>query len=63
MNLRELWRLYEADKRIQGFSPKTLKAYILQHINGGNNMYLGFYPSRIEYSSLLSWETEIHLLT
>lgn len=31
MNLNELWRLYEADKRIQGFSPKTLKAYALQH--------------------------------
>jgi integrase/recombinase XerD len=30
MNLRELWRLYEADKRIQGFSPLTLKAYTLQ---------------------------------
>ncbi|WP_332249114.1 phage integrase SAM-like domain-containing protein [Paenibacillus zanthoxyli] len=31
MNLSELWSLYEADKRIQGFSPKTLKAYALQH--------------------------------
>ncbi|CAH1223607.1 Tyrosine recombinase XerC [Paenibacillus auburnensis] len=31
MNLNELWNLYEADKRIQGFSPKTLKAYALQH--------------------------------
>ncbi|SDL11470.1 integrase [Paenibacillus jilunlii] len=31
MNLNELWSLYEADKRIQGFSPKTLKAYTLQH--------------------------------
>lgn len=31
MMLSELWRLYEADKRIQGFSPKTLKAYSLQH--------------------------------
>ena len=31
MKLSELWRLYEADKRIQGFSPKTLKAYSLQH--------------------------------
>ncbi|MNO35235.1 hypothetical protein D3C76_252830 [compost metagenome] len=31
MNLNELWSLYEADKRIQGFSPKTLKAYALQH--------------------------------
>lgn len=30
MNLRELWWLYEADKRIQGFSPHTLKAYALQ---------------------------------
>lgn len=30
MNLNELWRLYEADKRIQGFSPHTLKAYALQ---------------------------------
>ncbi|WP_426454887.1 integrase [Paenibacillus sp. S-38] len=25
-----MWRLYEADKRIQGFSPSTLKAYSLQ---------------------------------
>lgn len=24
MNLNELWSLYESDKRIQGFSPKTL---------------------------------------
>lgn len=31
MNLNELWRLYEADKRIQGFSLKTLKEYALQH--------------------------------
>jgi integrase/recombinase XerD len=31
MNLNELWSLYEADKRIQGFSPKTLEAYALQH--------------------------------
>jgi len=30
MNISELWRLYEADKRIQGFSPSTLKAYALQ---------------------------------
>ncbi|MCZ8520964.1 MULTISPECIES: integrase [Paenibacillus] len=30
MNLSELWRLYEADKRIQGFSSSTLKAYSLQ---------------------------------
>jgi len=30
MNLSELWKLYEADKRIQGFSPNTLKAYVLQ---------------------------------
>ncbi|NJJ37563.1 tyrosine-type recombinase/integrase [Paenibacillus apii] len=31
MNLSELWSLYEADKRIQGFNPKILKAYALQH--------------------------------
>lgn len=31
MILSELWRLYETDKRIQGSSPKTLKAYALQH--------------------------------
>lgn len=30
MILSELWRQYEADKRIQGFSPNTLKAYALQ---------------------------------
>ncbi|WP_349254199.1 site-specific integrase [Paenibacillus sp. RC67] len=30
MILSKLWRLYEADKRIQGFSPSTLKAYTLQ---------------------------------
>lgn len=29
--LSELWRLHETDKRIQGFSSKTLKAYALQH--------------------------------
>lgn len=30
MNLSELWKLYKADKRILGFSPHTLKAYLLQ---------------------------------
>ncbi|MCQ6563975.1 tyrosine-type recombinase/integrase [Paenibacillus mendelii] len=30
MKLKELWVLYEADKRILGFSPHTLKAYALQ---------------------------------
>lgn len=30
MTLEELWMLYEADKRILGFSPHTLKAYSLQ---------------------------------
>ncbi|CAM4525716.1 integrase/recombinase XerD [Paenibacillus endophyticus] len=29
MILSELWRQYETDKRIQGFSPNTLKAYSL----------------------------------
>lgn len=31
MQLSKLWRLYEADKRIQEFSTRTLKAYALQH--------------------------------
>lgn len=30
MTLTELWSVYEADKRILGFSPHTLKAYGLQ---------------------------------
>ncbi|WP_167483586.1 site-specific integrase [Paenibacillus xylanexedens] len=30
MILSELWNHYEADKRIQGFSPNTLRAYALQ---------------------------------
>ncbi|MFC4966741.1 tyrosine-type recombinase/integrase [Paenibacillus sp. GCM10023248] len=30
MNISQLWKLYEADKRIQGFSTNTLKAYALQ---------------------------------
>ncbi|WP_338113331.1 hypothetical protein [Paenibacillus artemisiicola] len=30
MNLSELWHHYESDKRIQGFSANTLKAYSLQ---------------------------------
>jgi integrase/recombinase XerD len=30
MKLNDLWVLYEADKRILGFSPHTLKAYTLQ---------------------------------
>lgn len=30
MKLNELWKLYEAEKRILGFSPHTLKAYSLQ---------------------------------
>lgn len=29
MILSELWRHYEADKRIQGFSPNTLIVYAL----------------------------------
>lgn len=31
MKLSELWHLYEADKRIQEYSPRTLKAYVLQN--------------------------------
>jgi site-specific recombinase XerD len=30
MKLNELWMLYEADRRILGFSPHTMKAYSLQ---------------------------------
>ncbi|MCY9669626.1 hypothetical protein M5X11_32695 [Paenibacillus alginolyticus] len=30
MNISQLWILYEADKRIQGFIIQTLKAYALQ---------------------------------
>ncbi|WP_235949715.1 hypothetical protein [Paenibacillus apii] len=30
MTIMELWSLYEADKRILGFSPHTLRAYALQ---------------------------------
>lgn len=30
MILSELWQAYESEKRIQGFSPNTLKAYALQ---------------------------------
>ncbi|MFB0844970.1 site-specific integrase [Paenibacillus oleatilyticus] len=30
MILSELWNHYEADKRIQGFSQNTLRAYVLQ---------------------------------
>ncbi|GGA14271.1 hypothetical protein GCM10008018_68920 [Paenibacillus marchantiophytorum] len=30
MTLKELWMLYEADKRILGFSSHTMKAYFLQ---------------------------------
>ncbi|MFE6076683.1 hypothetical protein ACFVQB_19645 [Paenibacillus sp. NPDC057886] len=30
MIISELWHHYEADKRIQGFSPNTLRAYALQ---------------------------------
>jgi site-specific recombinase XerD len=30
MKMNDLWMLYEADKRILGFSPHTLKAYSLQ---------------------------------
>lgn len=29
MNISQLWKLYDADKRIQGFSIQTLKAYAL----------------------------------
>jgi hypothetical protein len=38
MKLNELWVFYEADKRILGFSPHTLKAYALQlkMLIGGN---------------------------
>jgi integrase/recombinase XerD len=30
MQLKKSWESYEADKRIEGFSPHTLKAYKLQ---------------------------------
>ena len=30
MQLTKAWELYESDKRIEGFSPQTLKAYRLQ---------------------------------
>ncbi|EJL20685.1 hypothetical protein PMI05_05926 [Brevibacillus sp. BC25] len=30
MKMTDIWTLYEADKRILGFSPYTLKAYSLQ---------------------------------
>jgi integrase/recombinase XerD len=30
MKMTDIWMLYEADKRILGFSPHTLKAYSLQ---------------------------------
>lgn len=30
MLISDLWSLYEADKRIQGFSTNTLRAYALQ---------------------------------
>ena len=30
MLLSKAWELYESDKRIEGFSPQTLKAYKLQ---------------------------------
>ncbi|KQX68933.1 tyrosine-type recombinase/integrase [Paenibacillus sp. Root444D2] len=30
MNISQLWKVYEDDKRIQGFSINTLKAYALQ---------------------------------
>lgn len=31
MIMSELWQAYESEKRIQGFSPNTLKAYTLQN--------------------------------
>lgn len=31
MKLSELWYLNEADKRIHGYSPRTLNAYVLQY--------------------------------
>ncbi|MBD0384851.1 hypothetical protein [Paenibacillus sedimenti] len=30
MKLEELWMLYEADKRIMGFSPHTLKFFVVR---------------------------------
>lgn len=30
MNLSEAWKAYEADKRIEGYSPHTIKAYVIQ---------------------------------
>jgi integrase/recombinase XerD len=40
--LSKSWKLYESDKRIEGFSPQTLKAYklqsklLIQHFNDVN---------------------------
>ena len=42
MLLSKSWELYESDKRIEGFSPQTLKAYklqsklLIQHFNNVN---------------------------
>ncbi|WP_046174100.1 integrase, partial [Domibacillus indicus] len=30
MLLSQAWEMYDSDERIEGFSPKTLKAYQLQ---------------------------------
>lgn len=46
MLLSKSWELYESDKRIEGFSPQTLKAYklqsklLIQHFNDVNIEYL-----------------------
>ena len=32
MLLSKAWASFEADKRIEGFSPQTLKAYQVQHM-------------------------------
>lgn len=77
MILSELWRLYETDKRIQGFSPKTLKAYALQHKMLMNELgdlditeitltllkeYLAKQSNRLKPSSLLSRDKNLYRL-
>ncbi|MFB5282673.1 tyrosine-type recombinase/integrase [Peribacillus sp. Hz7] len=55
MLLSRAWEMYEADKRIEGFSPQTLKAYKLQSI-----LLLRFYKD-VQLDSITTNELKAYL--
>ncbi|ETT81042.1 hypothetical protein BK128_00810 [Viridibacillus sp. FSL H7-0596] len=47
MLLSKAWEAFESDKRIEGFSPQTLKAYRLQMITAEGSAILKMEQNRL----------------